>query len=96
MKGKPDSPLQKSHIPRLANALPFVMTVLSVGGWSAGFYAWQETGPGTVGEGLRCLAFFGGLAAAVLLGEAGGAFLRRLAWRRLVRQGIDRDEEMQK
>jgi hypothetical protein len=96
MKKGPNPALEKSLPGRLANALPFVMTVLFLGGWSAGFYALQEAGPGTIGEGLRCLAFFGGLAAAAFLGGAAGAFLKRLIWRKLSGRGRGKNEEMPK
>lgn len=94
MKKEPD--FGKSLPGRLANALPFVTIVLFLGGWSAGFYALQEAGPGMVGEGLRCLTFFGGLAAAAFLGGAVGAFLKRLAWRKLSGRGRGKKEEMPK
>jgi hypothetical protein len=82
-ESKPDSSSQKSSTGRLANALPFLFIILFLGGWSTGFYALQESDPGTIAEGLRCLTFFGGLAVAVLLGAVIGSFLKRMAWKAL-------------
>jgi hypothetical protein len=78
-----DSTLQKNILGRLANALPFLTIVLFLAGWSAGFYALQDSGPRTIADSLRCLTFFGGLAAAVLLGAVTGSFLKRLVYKAL-------------
>ena len=85
-QSKTDPELQKSPAGRLANALPFLSVILLLGGWSAGFYALQASGPGTVSESLRCVTFFGGLAVAILLGALVGTFLKRLVWKALLKQ----------
>jgi uncharacterized membrane protein len=81
-----DKELQKSIIGRLVNTLPFLLTILILGGWSAGFYALQTSSPGEVSESLRCLTFFGGLVVAVLMGALIGTFLKRLVWKIILKQ----------
>lgn len=84
-KNGPTFDLRESLLERLANTLPFLSIILFTGGWVAGFFALQESGPGAALEGLRCLIFFGGLAGAVLLGATAGSFLKRLIWKFLHR-----------
>jgi hypothetical protein len=93
-EGKSESVLHKSLAGRLANILPFLTLILCLGGWSIGFYALQEAGPGIVSEDLRCVTFFGGLAVAALLGALAGAFLRRLIWKALYKRVTGRKDEL--
>jgi uncharacterized membrane protein len=81
-----DKELQKSIIGRLVNALPFLVIILILAGWSAGFYALQASNPGEITESLRCLTFFGGLVVAILMGALIGTFLKRLVWKMILKR----------
>jgi hypothetical protein len=79
-----ETKLQKSLPGSLVKALPFLTIIILLGGWSAGFYALQFSSPDKISEGLRCLAFFGGLSAAIILGALIGTFLKRLVLKALL------------
>ncbi len=70
--------------------LKFVIIILALGLWVAGFLAIKdhllsENLTGSLFTELTCLTFFGGLVVSLIIGSLCGDIVRRFFWRLLVK-----------
>lgn len=82
--------LERTFAGRLINMLKFIIIILVLGLWVAGFLAikdslFSKNINGNVGTELTCITFFGGLVAAVIVGSLAGDIVRRFFWRLLIK-----------
>ncbi len=84
MKPDPEEQISISLFGRFSKVLPFLIILIVLGFWSAGFYLLQETQTLHLTDDLRCLTFFGGLVIAITVGGLAGSFLRRFILKKLM------------
>jgi hypothetical protein len=82
--------LERTFAGRLINMLKFIIVILVLGLWFAGFLAIKDslfTGniTGNVLTDLTCITFFGGLIGSIIIGSLAGDIVRRFFWRMLVK-----------
>ena len=85
-----DQNSQPSCLVRVVSALNFLVMIACLGLWIATFILFQESSlrgqlSGNLFSNLTCIAFFGGLAIAIIIGALLGNFLRRTLWNLLIR-----------
>jgi hypothetical protein len=76
---------------RIVSALTFLVVILCLALWITAFILLRDqvfarTLTGTILTDLSCVAFFGGLGIAVLIGALVGNFLRRSFWKILIKR----------
>jgi hypothetical protein len=86
-----DPALAHSCAGRAINALTFIVVIACLGLWITAFLVMKDqlfpqTVSAAVLTNLTCLTFFGGLIAAVFIGALAGNYLRRTAWKILIRR----------
>ena len=85
-----DRNLKPSCLIRLVSALNFLVVIACLALWITAFILFQESSAQrtlskTLFTNLSCITFFGGLAAALILGALLGNLLRRFLWNLLSR-----------
>lgn len=85
-----DQNSQRSCLLRVVSALNFLVIIACLALWITTFIFFQ--GSSIRGElsknlfsNLTCITFFGGLAAAIIIGALLGNFLRRILWNLLIK-----------
>jgi len=85
-----DQNLSPSCLIRMVSALNFLVVIVFLALWITTFILFQESSlqrelSNNLFSNLTCLTFFGGLAAAIILGALLGNFLRRFLWNLLIK-----------
>ena len=92
MKNDHEEQVSYSLSGQFIKGLPFLIILIVLGLWSAGFYLLQETQTSHLTDDLRCLTFFGGLVIAITVGGLAGSFLRRYILKKLMRRKEHREK----
>lgn len=82
--------LERTFTGRLINMLKFIIIILALGMWVAGFLAIKdhlfiEKISDTLFTELTCITFFGGLVVSIIAGSLFGDVVRRFFWRLLIK-----------
>jgi hypothetical protein len=86
-----DPALTHSCAGRAINALTLIVVIACLAMWITAFLVLKDQlFPNAVSAklltNLTCITFFGGLIAAVFIGALAGNYLRRIAWKILIRR----------